>query len=533
MTDTPLWLFIIVRLLSVVLVQTWFVADEFWQATEIAHHLVFGYGYQTWEWQEGIRSVLYPAIFASLYKVLALVGLEHQFLLIHVPRVLHALAFAVGDYHIWKLSGILYGKNSTGWITICLVSSWFLEYCAPRTLTSCAEMILLSVALCLYPWRRVKDSHDCGYLLLVGAACAMRPTAAIPFVPLCLQHLWFTRSRMWLLLKYLFTITAVMVLTVGLDSWYYGRFIIVPWKFAYFNVVSGLACHYGVLPWHWYLTQGLPATLTTHLLPFILATLYYPTRHKELLSVCMWSIFVYSCLGHKEFRFLLPVLPLCLCIAGDYIAFTLASYSKRTDHSIRCRSAFVFIFLIVPNLVAALYLGLVHQRGPLDTMTILQKDIERNNNSDILFLMPCHSTPYFSHLHKNISMKFLTCEPNLQHKEDYMDEADVFEENPLSWLHLEYGQTSSSLSEKQIFSYDSGITVSRLNSKEHRQLDGLNSELHQSVFKTLPTHIVLFDVLQNKIADFLAQHRYSLCHEVFHAQIEDGRRSKYILIYCK
>lgn len=29
----------------------------------------------------------------------------------------------------------------------------------------------------------------------------------------------------------------------------------------------------------------------------------------------------------------------------------------------------------------------------------------------VLFLMPCHATPYYSSLHKNVSMRFLDCSP--------------------------------------------------------------------------------------------------------------------------
>lgn len=533
MASSPLWLFIMVRLLSVVLIQTWFVADEFWQATEIAHHMVFGYGYQTWEWQEGIRSAFYPSVLASLYKMLAFVGLDHRMLLIHVPRVFHALVFAVGDYHIWKLSVMLYSKASARWTTICLVSAWFLEYCAPRTLTSCAEMALLSIALCYYPWRRQKECCDNSYLWIVGTACAIRPTAAVPLLPLCLQHLWLTHSKMWLLLKYLSAIVVVGTFTVGLDTWYFGHLVVVPWRFAHFNVLSGLAAHYGTLPWHWYLTQGMPATFTTHLIPFVLAAVCYPTRHKELLCVCIWSVIVYSCLGHKEFRFLLPVLPLCLCIAGDYIAFVLASYSKKKDHSTRYRSASVCIFLMLPNLIAVLYLGLVHQRGPLDTVNILQNDINTRSKSDILFLMPCHSTPYYSHFHQNISMRFLTCEPNLLQKEHYMDEADIFEQDPLTWLHQEYGQTSSSLRQTDTV-YDTKENAgSFADSRKHVEVDDVRNDFHQSVYKDLPTHLVLFDIMRDRILYFLEQHHYQLCYEVFHAHIEDGRRSKYILVYCR
>lgn len=81
--------------------------------------------------------------------------------------------------------------------------------------------------------------------------------------------------------------------TVAVDSWFYGRLVFVPWNFAKFNVLSGLSSHYGTHPWHWYLTQGVPATFATHLLPLVLAGVSQPARHKETLIVCGWSLLVY------------------------------------------------------------------------------------------------------------------------------------------------------------------------------------------------------------------------------------------------
>lgn len=66
-----------VRILSVFLVQTWYVADEYWQSVEVAHKQVFGYGALTWEWQRGIRSYLCPSIIAVLYTVLKYTGLDY------------------------------------------------------------------------------------------------------------------------------------------------------------------------------------------------------------------------------------------------------------------------------------------------------------------------------------------------------------------------------------------------------------------------------------------------------------------------
>lgn len=58
--------------------RTFFQPDEYWQTLEIAHRIVFGYGYQTWEWrgEAPIRSVVHPALFVPLYAVLKETGLD-------------------------------------------------------------------------------------------------------------------------------------------------------------------------------------------------------------------------------------------------------------------------------------------------------------------------------------------------------------------------------------------------------------------------------------------------------------------------
>lgn len=60
--------------------------------------------------------------------------------------------------------------------------------------------------------------------------------------------------------------------------------------------------------------------------------------------------------------------------------------------------------LLVSNLVLALYTGLIHQRGTLDVMSHLQRLCEVSSDSarpqsDVFFLMPCHSTPFYRYTH--------------------------------------------------------------------------------------------------------------------------------------
>ncbi len=67
-----------VRVLIAVFTQTFFQPDEYFQALEPAHHLVFGYGSLTWEWLNPlpIRSIIYPALNIPIYWMLKVTGLH-------------------------------------------------------------------------------------------------------------------------------------------------------------------------------------------------------------------------------------------------------------------------------------------------------------------------------------------------------------------------------------------------------------------------------------------------------------------------
>lgn len=51
------------------------------------------------------------------------------------------------------------------------------------------------------------------------------------------------------------------------------------------------------------------------------------------------------------------------------------------------------------------------QRGTEDVMYYLSKEAHDGRVKSVLFLMPCHSTPYYSTLHYNLPMRFLDCTP--------------------------------------------------------------------------------------------------------------------------
>ena len=98
---------------------------------------------------------------------------------------------------------------------------------------------------------------------------------------------------------------------------------------------------------------------------------------------------------------------------------------------------------------------------------------------------------FFSYIHQNVSMRFLTCEPNLSGVANYTDEADVFYQNPERWLRKEYSTRSK-----------------------------------------LPSHLVMFNALEPSIAKWLRRNRYQTCSKFFHTHKPDGRVGSHVVVHC-
>lgn len=114
--------------------------------------------------------------------------------------------------------------------------------------------------------------------------------------------------------------------SVLLDSLAHGSFIITTYEFLKFNVFEDVGSFYGIEPWYWYLSNSFPVILGIQFLPFILASVVIlKNRHMHpnelvILGTIVFTITVYSFLPHKEYRFILPVLPLVLFVSSRYLS---------------------------------------------------------------------------------------------------------------------------------------------------------------------------------------------------------------------
>ncbi|XP_059769230.1 GPI mannosyltransferase 3 isoform X3 [Balaenoptera ricei] len=310
---------IALRICNCFLVQTSFVPDEYWQSLEVAHHMVFNYGYLTWEWTERLRGYTYPLIFASIYKILHLLGKDSVQLLIWIPRLAQALLSAIADLRLYSLMKQLENQQVARWVFFCQLCSWFTWYCCTRTLTNTMETVLTIIALFYYPLEGSKFMNSVKYSSLVALAFIIRPTAVIPWIPLLFRHFWQEQRKLDLILHQFLPVGFVTLsFSLIIDRIFFGQWTLVQYNFLKFNVLQNVGSFYGSHPWHWYFSQGFPAVLGTHLPFFIHGCLLAPKRYRIFLVTVLWTLLVYSHVHHPlPMRFL--QCPPDLTGKGDYL----------------------------------------------------------------------------------------------------------------------------------------------------------------------------------------------------------------------
>lgn len=191
-----------------------------------------------------------------------------------------------------------------------------------------------------------------------------------------------------------YTSSLAIVTCFAVDSWYYQTWTLTPYNFLKQNVWDSISVFYGSMPWHYYLSQGLPI-MTFNLLPYLILVFRKDSRSPQdtqLLGSCAIVTLAYTMLQHKEMRFILPLVPIINVFAGRGLDRALSRHgSKYMNRHI--------LFLLLTSILPLYYVLRVHDTGKIQVMLYLRA-IPQDQLRSVAFLMPCHSTPWQSHLHR-------------------------------------------------------------------------------------------------------------------------------------
>ncbi|KAG7821074.1 hypothetical protein KL909_000277 [Ogataea angusta] len=500
-TDTGLFtLLLAIRLANSVSINTFFQADEYWQALEPAHYQIFGYGYLTWEWRQGIRSFMHPLLYVPIYKICQLLRLDYAYLL-YLPKLMNALICAVGETFQYKLT-CKWTKDPSARRTMFYLSlfSPFNWYCYCRSFSNSLELALTTIALFLYP--ETFDDYYIYSMIIAGFCCIIRPTNGLIWLVYGLRNLR-RGPRLKIIVSTILIGIAIFSIDSIVNRHFYGAWTIPSINFLNFNVSRNLSSFYGTSRLDFYFFQAIPVMLLTYLPYFIIGLLVKEAR--ELKLVLIINLLAYSLIQHKEFRFIYPLMPILLFFTTYGVLYTLRKLKPVTSSSL-------ILLIALLNITIAFYFTQIHESGVI-TVTQYLRDEIGSKQSSIGFLTPCHSTPFQSHFHlhpNQVDIWFLTCEPplHLDSSTDlaaYRDESDEFYDDTLGFLQRNFPS----------------LTVE--NSRD---------DLRGSYPHTWPEYLIFFESLEQFMKEYLHNSGYSEYHRIFNSRFHwDSRRTGDVIIY--
>lgn len=380
-------------------------------------------------------------------------------------------------------------------------------------------------------------------LAAAALACVLRPTNVMVWVTVSITLLVRQRSiskTLSLAQAVLTSGSAVLAISTAADRAYYNSWVFPPLRFLYFNVVQSLAVFYGKNRYDYYLTEGLPLLLTTGL-PFAAVGMWQalkPGPDRPGLKICdgrqvrfvlalavATSVVALSVISHKEVRFIYPLLPILHILAAKPMA---AFFHPFPSSATKWRLG-LLLFGLAINVFIASYTAFVHQRGVIDVLEYLRHEHERRMpypavgewipraDTTVGFFMPCHSTPWRSHLvYPEINAWALTCEPplhlDMSERGSYLDEADVFYSHPLSWI-------DDNMKDRRVVMKDVPPE------SEFREGDDQR--------RAWPQYLAFFQQLEPVLNVVLEGSRYEECWRGFNTHWHDDRRRQGdVVVWC-
>ncbi|XP_062567596.1 alpha-1,2-mannosyltransferase ALG9-like [Saccostrea cucullata] len=306
--------------------------DETYNYWEPMHFLMFGKGFQTWEYSPkyAIRSYAYLWIHAlpiSLYKTLFS---TNKIMLFYILRCV--LAFVCAGCEIYFYKGVCkqFGAN-TGRITLAVLlisAGMFISSTAFLPSSFCMYMTMLSMGAWFLGHLHVA-------ILSTAASTILGwPFAGILGAPLAADILLRRRALGYFIKWCLVALVLFLVPSMHIDFHYYGKLVIAPLNIVLYNVFTDHGPDlYGVEPFSFYFLNGflnfnvmfVLALVSLPLVYFVKFLLKLEDKEKPvwllLLPMYLWMLIFFT-RPHKEERFLFPIYPL-LALQGavsiDYL----------------------------------------------------------------------------------------------------------------------------------------------------------------------------------------------------------------------
>jgi GPI mannosyltransferase 3 len=291
--------------------QGMFWPDEIFQSIEQAHRAAFGIGYIPWEFRDGARSWVYPGLLAIVMKLASWLGAHTGISLVLAAKGFMVALATVTTLFSMRIALRLGGRTAallTGVLVCCFPA---LVVFGARCMSEMASASLLTVATALVLGGTRRRQQLAGFIAM--AAFFVRFQTGVVVLGLFLFLLFNRRFRD--AMHYTAGVVVAGVLGGALDWITWGKPFQSVGVYVTFNLLEGKSAQWGTSPASYYLEHAFLSTgwtLAIVGLGFLLAF----WRHRTLAIVSLGFVAMHIYVPHKEYRFLMPIVPLVLTLSG-------------------------------------------------------------------------------------------------------------------------------------------------------------------------------------------------------------------------
>ncbi|XP_046447419.1 alpha-1,2-mannosyltransferase ALG9-like [Daphnia pulex] len=294
--------------------------DETYNYWEPLHYLLFGSGFQTWEYSPvyALRSYMFLLIHALPAWIYGLVLHSNQVLVFYFLRWLLGFASTTSETYFYKGVVQQFGPKVGRLTFVFLLFSAGMFQSSSAFLPSTFSMYMCLISMGAW------FQGNCILAILTTAISAFLswPFAGIIGIGIAVDVLILKKKWRMFIGWCITSVLIVLVPIILVDSYYYGRLVVAPLNIVLYNIFSNHGPDlYGTSPLSFYFLNGFlnfnfifPLGLIA--LPTILITRKLkPIRNQSiplwlaLLPLYIW-ILIFFTQPHKEERFLYPIYPL-------------------------------------------------------------------------------------------------------------------------------------------------------------------------------------------------------------------------------
>ena len=343
------------------LVAAWFSVghyhdDEYYQILDFAAYRL-GLEVQNtlmWEYRESVRSGLQPFIAYVVAKGLTFIGVTSPFMWAFYLRLISLIISFVSVFAFYQvIKKEINTEQIKSWVIFFLLFSWILVFLNVRFSSEGWATSLFIFAYALYFYRSPQEIRKYFFVgMLLGFAFLSRYQISLFIFGFGLWLLLQKNEKISNLWPIILGFISSILIGVLVDYWLYGELTFSFLNYFEWHIIQGSIDHV-VEPWWYYIYYSMvqlvpPITLFVPLMIIIFWVLF--PRH-SITWVTIPFIVFHHYFGHKEMRYLFPVIPFLPVM----FAMTIVNLKKR----VRYLNENIFKYLFQSIIYISLFINIV------------------------------------------------------------------------------------------------------------------------------------------------------------------------------